>query len=1029
MPENSVKRKLRAILSADVKGYSRMMGEDEVGTYQTLTANLESIRPIISEHNGRIFSSPGDAIMAEFSSVVDAVQCAVKLQENIEAANAELPEDRKMQFRIGVNLGDVIYDGEQVYGDGVNIAARIETLAKPGGVSISKTVYNHAHKKLNFGYEYQGEHQVKNIAEPVSVYRVLTAPEHAGQVIGEPKPPKLPSKKSYISILLILALVVAAAIWQFYFRAPKIEAASVEKMAHPLPEKPSIAVLPFDNMSGDPDQDYFSDGITEDIITALSKTPQMFVIARNSTFTYKEKAVKIKQVAEELGVQYVLEGSVQKEGDRVRITAQLIDAIAGHHLWAERYDRDFKDIFALQDEITIKIIGSLRLELTDGQLADLHTKGTENLEAYLKLLQVREPFYTLTKEGNAQARHLAEEAIVIDPEYAAAYVYLAATHYMSITLGSSKFPKESMKRAFEYIRKAIALDDSLPEAYTQLGWLYVLTKQYEKGIAECERAIALAPNSANAHIWMGFALTFAGRHEEAVRYSERALRLDPLPPQWYFRAMGLSYAWVGRYDEAISFLKKSLQRAPSDFVTNTMLTVIYSWAGRIDEANKQASEVLRIMPNYSIERFRKRSFYKNKEDNERYIEGLRKAGLPEKPPLPLPDKPSIAVLPFENMSGDPEQKYFSDGFTEHIITSLSKVPYIFVIARQSSFSFRDKQMTVQQIAKELGVRYILEGSIQRSGERLRITVQLIDATSGHHIWADNYDRNLTDIFALQDEIAMQIMAELQLKVTVEEIGTLSATKTKNIRAYEKFLMGYEHFFRRTEGDSQQAKKLAQEAISLDAEYGAAYKLLANCYLDDVYYYRTKSTAKSLEKAEHLIQKSIDLSGPDATAHHLLCSVHFLRRQYDKAVSECRKSVDMSPNFAESNYRYAQSLRYAGRFDEAITFFKKAIRLNPITPMTYLNNIAWVYTFSEQYEKAISIWNKAIERNPDYFFAYLGLTLAYQLSGNEQKAREAAAEVMRLKPNLTISKLEKGPATKGIDRKRMMGELRKAGIPD
>jgi len=463
----------------------------------------------------------------------------------------------------------------------------------------------------------------------VKVYKVLTAPEHAGQLIGEPKTPKFPSKRSSVAIFAVLSLVMAATFWYFYPRASAFEPASVEKMAYPLPEKPSIAVLPFDNMSGDPEQEYFSDGITEDIITALSKTPKMFVIARNSTFTYKGKAVKVNQIAEELGVQYLLEGSVRKEGDRVRITAQLIDALAGHHLWAERYDRDFKDIFTLQDEITIKIIGSLRLELTDGQLANLHTKGTENLEAYLKLLQVREPFYTLTKEGNAQARHLAEEAIAIDPEYAGAYVYLAATHYMGITLGSSKSPKESMKRAFEYIRKAIALDDSLPEAYTQLGWLYVLTKQYDKGIAECERAITLAPNSANAHIWMGFALTFAGSHEEAVRYSERALRLDPLPPQWYFRAMGLSYAWVGRYEEAISFLKKSLQRAPNDFITNTMLTAIYSWADRIDEAREQASEVLRIMPNYSIERFRKRSFYKNKEDNERYIEGLRKAGLPE----------------------------------------------------------------------------------------------------------------------------------------------------------------------------------------------------------------------------------------------------------------------------------------------------------------------------------------------------------------------------------------------------------------
>jgi adenylate cyclase len=401
----------------------------------------------------------------------------------------------------------------------------------------------------------------------------------------------------------------------------------------------------------------------------------------------------------------------------------------------------------------------------------------------------------------------------------------------------------------------------------------------------------------------------------------------------------------------------------------------------------------------------------------------------EKMAYPLPDKPSIAVLPFANMSDDPKQEFFSDGITEHIITSLSKVPYIFVIARNSTFSYKNKSVKVQQIAEGLGVQYVLEGSVQRSDDRVRITAQLIDAIAGHHIWAENYDREVRDIFSLQDEIAMKIMAEMQVKLTVKELGRLSAIKTKNIKAYEKYLMGYDYFWRRTEGDTQQARKHAQEAISLDSEYGAPYILLARTYLDDVWYYKTKPAAESLETVERLVQKSIELSGQDSIAYQILGSVYSLRRQYDKAIAECQKAIDLSPNSAEANYFYGKSLRWAGRFDEAIHFFKKAIRLNPITPMSYLNNIAWAYGFSEQYEKAISIWNKAIERNPDYFFAYLGLTLVYQLSGNELKAREAAAEVMRLKPNLTISKLEKGPATKNIDRKRMFEALRKAGIPE
>ena len=468
MTENSVKRKLRAILSADVKGYSRLMGEDEVGTYQTLTANLKLIRSIISEHNGLVFSSPGDAVMAQFSSVVDAVQCAVELQEKIEETNVEESEDRKMKFRIGVNLGDVIHDGKQIYGDGVNIAARIETLAEPGKVSISRNVYNQVRNKLKFGYEYQGEHQVKNIAEPVSVYKVLTEPEYAGKLIGETKAAKLPSKKSSIVVFAVLALVIAVAIWHFYPLAPEIEPASVEKMALPLPDKPSIVVLPFDNMSGDPEQEFFSDGITEEIITSLSKTNQLFVIARNSSFTYKGKPVKVKQVAEELGVRYVLEGSVRKSEDRVRITAQLIDAVAGHHLWAKRYDRDLKDTFALQDEITMKIVTALRVKLTEGDQARMWAKKTENLDLLLKEMEAWS-LWRGSKEDAVRFGQVAQEIVDMAPESSSGHSLLGMHYWRLAVRGIS--PRENLARAFKLMQKALSMDesDSLSHSYWELS--------------------------------------------------------------------------------------------------------------------------------------------------------------------------------------------------------------------------------------------------------------------------------------------------------------------------------------------------------------------------------------------------------------------------------------------------------------------------------------------------------------------------------------------------------------------------------
>jgi adenylate cyclase len=397
----------------------------------------------------------------------------------------------------------------------------------------------------------------------------------------------------------------------------------------------------------------------------------------------------------------------------------------------------------------------------------------------------------------------------------------------------------------------------------------------------------------------------------------------------------------------------------------------------------------------------------------------------------LPDRPSIAVLPFVNLSGDSEQEYFSDGITEQIITSLSKVPYIFVIARNSTFAYKGKPVKIQQIAEELAVRYVLEGSVQRSDDRVRITVKLIDATAGYHLWAENYDREVKDIFALQDEIAVKIMAAMQVELAEADWGRFSSIKTTNLKAYEKFLKGNEHFYRRTTADTLEARRLAQEAIALDPEYGGAYTLLAHTHLDDVWFNRTKDRAKSIKTAEQLTLKAIDLSGQDTVTHRLLGMVFLLRNEHEKAIIEAKKAVELSPNSAVGHFFMGLVLRFTGRYNEAILYLEKAIRLNPRTPLMYLNNLAFAYAFSEQYEKAIPLWNRAIERNPDYLFAYCGLTYAYQMSGNETKAHEAAAEVLRIKPKFSVDQdAGKVNPFKDVDLKnRWLEALRKAGLPD
>jgi len=628
--ENSLDRKLRAILSADVKGYSRLMGEDEEHTIKTITAYRETIFNLISKHKGRVVDSPGDNILAEFASALNAVNSAIEIQETLKEKNAELPDNRKMEFRIGINLGDIVQEGDRIYGDGVNIAARIEGLADPGGVCISRNVCDQVKKKLtNLGYEYIGAHDVKNIFEPVRVYKVLAEPEYAGKVIGE-ETPKPAWPRTATATLVVLAIVACfLAVWNFYIRRHSIEHASVEKMAFQLPDKPSIAVLPFDNLTGDPQQEYFSDGMTEEIITALSKVPNLFVIARNSTFSYKGKPVKIHQVAEELGVRYVLEGSVQRAGDRVRVTAQLIDAIKGHHLWAERYDKELKDTFALQDEITGNILSALAVKLTKGEQATIRRKSTDNLEAQLKVLQALWYSQRRTKEGNFRARQLAEEAMALDPEYASAYIILAFCHIHEVFYGWSKSRNESMEQAFELAQKAISLDESSASGYVLLSSVYMFKKQYEKAIAEAERAIAFDPNGDSAYSQLGTVLQMVGRPQEAIAPLEKAIRLNPRAPSLYFRRLGTAYRDIGRYEEAIVQLKKAINLTPDSLYPHTALAATYSLSGRDKEARAEVSEVLRIQPKISLKRLAKQVAYKNQADIDRLINALRKAGLPE----------------------------------------------------------------------------------------------------------------------------------------------------------------------------------------------------------------------------------------------------------------------------------------------------------------------------------------------------------------------------------------------------------------
>ena len=626
-----MKRKLAAVLSADAAGYSRLMEKDEAGTLTTLKAHFQRMHTSIGKFRGRVVAVHGDNLLAEFASVVDAVQCALEIQNDLKARNGEMPEEARMPFRIGINLGDVIEEDGNIYGDGVNVAARLESLADPGGICISRSVHDHVKGKLSVGYQSFGAHSVKNIAEPVRVYRVLPEAGAFGKTVGNVWYRLKQWPKVTLALTVVLLLVVGGLAVKKYVdplgSSPGMFAFLTEKTPLPLPDKPSIAVLPFENMTGDPKQEYFTDGFTEQIITSLSKISSLFVIARNSSFTYKGKPVKVQKVGKELGVRYVLEGSIQKSGDRVRINVQLIDAISGQHVWAESYDRELKDIFGLQDEVILKILTALQVNLTSGEQARVWAEGTKSLEAYLKLMEGRGYLWKGNRESNALARRLAEETIALDPEFAEAYALLGATHQLDVYLGTSR-PKDSVAKAIELTQKALAMNDSLAEARSRLGVLYSWSGRYDEGIAESERAVELNPNSGLANFNLAVVLRYAGKSKEAIPVIRKALRLEPIAPDIYVQNLALVYFQTGGCSEAIAACDKGLKREPDSLNNQVIMAAVYGSCGREKEARKAATEVLRINPKFTVESYTGILPYKNPADKDRTAKGLRKAGLP-----------------------------------------------------------------------------------------------------------------------------------------------------------------------------------------------------------------------------------------------------------------------------------------------------------------------------------------------------------------------------------------------------------------
>ena len=580
MPTERIERRLAAILAADVAGYSRLMEADEEGTLTQLkTHQRELVDPKITEFGGRVVKTTGDGLLVEFASVVDAVRCAVEVQRGMVKRNALIPEKKRIEFRVGVHQGDIISDAGDTFGDAVNIAARLEGLSFPGEVCISSRAQEDAVGKLDATFEDLGEQHLKNITKPVRVYRIR------------------PDGVSMQPIQQALA----------------------------LPDKPSIAVLPFANMSGDVEQEYFVDGVSEDIITALSKLRWFFIIARNSSFVYKGKTVDIKQVGRELGVRYVLEGSIRRSGERVRITAQLVDASTGNHIWADRYDGDLNDVFALQDKITNSVVAAIEPRLLEAESVRSHSRSPDDMRAWDLLMQATSLFWRLNKTDGEAAISILRRAVKLHPEYAPAHSMLA---FAMLLLGYLGYIEPQVKDATALAARAAELDRNDPWAYVALGFVSFIERRTDESIAHFQRALNLNPNFAAAHGYLGWTLSFDGQSDKSIAHSQTAIRMSPHDPQQviFYGGMAAAHYLAGRYEEAISSALSALRYRPTFNGARRLLVSALAQAGRLDEARTELERLKSFQPDISIAWIEKNVPY-TPTSMAKYLEGWHKVGL------------------------------------------------------------------------------------------------------------------------------------------------------------------------------------------------------------------------------------------------------------------------------------------------------------------------------------------------------------------------------------------------------------------
>jgi adenylate cyclase len=1004
MAADEGKRRVAAILAADVAGYSRLMADDERATVRTLTEYREVFAERIAAHEGRVVDTAGDSVLAVFDSVVEAVEAAVETQAVLGERNEALADHRRMYFRIGLNFGDIIErDDGTVYGDGVNVAARLEGLATPGGVMLSDDAHRYARGKASANFAEAGSHEVKNIAEPVKAWRVAAE----GEV--DSTPPTNRSRPAIMAGLVgALAIVIGVAIWQYTLPVgspPMVAQDDTAPDAAMIPGAAiaSVAVLPFDDLSASAEYAFLAAGLHENIIASLSQARRLFVPARFSTLQYEDADRNIAEVAQTLGVGHVLEGSIQVSGDTVRIVMQLIDASTGGHVWAERYDRPLDNVFALQDDIAFNVVTALQVELTEGPQLLRWRGGTRSLEAWAKYQEGVIELRKFTEAGVANAIALLSEAVHIDPNFALAWAYrgwAVAQRYGFGFTDDETALSDSLKDA----DRALEIDQFLSVAYALKARVHHIRHEFADAVAMGARSIELDPNGSLARAAHSEKLVAVGRPQDALAMLGEAMRLMPVYPDWYLWDMAHALLLLGRHGEASDVFLDYHRRQPGD-PDRALTLVALSRAGRLDEARSVLARITAADPDFSIERVRRlherTTPYSDPAILEAHLTTLRELGVPEQPP-DSSSMPVIAVLPFENMSGDAEQGYFADGITEDIITALTRFPDLSVIGRTRMFRYKGRTPDIAVVHDETGAAYIVEGSVRRDQNMIRITAQITDVNSGALLWSDNYQRDLEagGIFHIQDDIMQQVVGSVAGQygalTSAQARGSVAAS-IRSLGARECVYRGHQYFRELRWEDHAAMRDCLEQATETDPTYADAWALLASIYAEE-HSFDLDPRPNPLDRALAAAQQAVEHDSSSTLAQQALAEARFYRHEKDLLMAAAETAQSLNPNDSGLLMTLGFYVAYAGEWEQGAKLIRDGVALNANLPTWYHYPLFYKAMGEHDYEAALA---EARQFNaPDAFWTPAAFAAAYAHLGRMEEARASIERLLELYPDFS-----------------------------